>query len=583
MIRFAERGLRVWNSAFRRCLRGNAAEERQHLPPSRLDRLEVQSLPKGRRTMPPPQRRELFCALRAVDGSRLACLAEVLGRRRSRGDHARRGGWCFQGAGRSARRESKQNVLMNHVRFLFGAALAVILGWSALAAERTLYTCGMHPQVIRNAPGDCPICGMALTPVHGGAAAAGALQITIDPVTIQRMNLKTALVTTGPVRREVRAVGAVDFDESTRRDITTKYEGWLEKLAVNTTWTRVNAGDPLFEIYSPDLYNAQVNFLVARRSEGDASGLLTRAARDRMKLFDLSDAFIDELAQRGEAQRTITFRAPSAGIVIEKMAVQGQMMRPGEVIFRLADLSTVWVLAQIYESDLPLARAGQSAEVRVTFGPEHVFVGEVSLVTPQVAAATRTAVARMVVPNPDGFLRPGMFVDVRLSAHVADAAVLVPDTAVLRTGERNTVFLALDGGRFEPREVTLGARTPDDHYEVRAGLAAGERVVVSGQFMLDSESRHREGIQKMLRAEAGGAESAAAPTPAAESSGAETSVTLPAGVTVYTCPMEEHAHVVSDQPGKCHLCNMDLVPASTVDHRKKSEATWLREHGGHAH
>jgi multidrug efflux pump subunit AcrA (membrane-fusion protein) len=422
----------------------------------------------------------------------------------------------------------------------------------ATAVRPQLYTCGMHPQIIREAPGNCPICGMKLQPVRANVARAAAAatdptaattgarkikyyrstmipgqvsdhpgkdtmgmdmvpvyegddsatdNIQIDAATIQRMNLKTALVERGPVRREIRTVGTVAYDEAGLRDITIKYEGWIEKLHANTTWARVRAGDPLFEIYSPDLYNAELNYLIATRSEGAAGGPLTRAARERLRLFDLPDDFVAELARSGEAPRTYLFRAPADGVVIEKMAVTGQMMKAGEIIYRLADLSTVWVLAQIYEKDLAFAQDGQPATVRTSYGAQRSYEGRVQLLLPQVEDLTRTATARIVLPNPDGALRPGMFVDVRFAAQLADSAVLVPDMAVLRSGEHNTVFIARDDGSFEPREVQLGVRSEGGFYEVLAGLKAGERVVISGQFMLDSESQLREAIQKMLKPE----------------------------------------------------------------------------------
>jgi RND family efflux transporter MFP subunit len=185
--------------------------------------------------------------------------------------------------------------------------------------------------------------------------------------------------------------------------------------------------------------------------------------------------------------------------VIEKVAVEGQMMKAAERIYRLADLKTVWVNAQVYEKDLPYIHEGQSVIVRLTYGPERTFAGTVQVLWPQVEDLTRTATARIVLPNPDGLLRPGMFVDVRFAAQLTDSAVLVPDLAVLRSGERNTVFVARDDGSFEPREVNLGERSEGGFYQVLSGLRPGERVVTSGQFMLDSESQLREAIQKMLK------------------------------------------------------------------------------------
>ena len=465
--------------------------------------------------------------------------------------------------------------MKSSLRFLLACSIGLVAA-SGLLAAKQLYTCGMHPQIIREEPGDCPICGMRLQPVRANtaatspgtaartAAASGERKINyykstmtpgeiratpgkdsmgmdmvpvyegedssaqnnihIDAVTIQRMNLRTALVERGPVRREFRTVGIVAYNEQGLRDITTKYDGWLEKLDVNATWTAVKAGDPLFEIYSPDLYNAQLNYLVALRSEGAAGGPLTRASLERLRLFDVSADVVTRLAQAGEARRTYLYRAPAAGVVIEKMAMQGQMMKAGERIYRLADLSTVWVNAQIYEKDLPYIHDGQATSVHLTYGQDRTIDGTIQLILPQVEDLTRTATARIVLRNPDGFLKPGMFVDVRFSAQLADDAVLVPDMAVLRSGEHNTVFVAREGGSFEPRDVKLGARSEGGVYQVLSGLRAGERVVTSGQFMLDSESQLREAIEKMLQpvaAEAAPAEQEirAPPVPAQPATG----------------------------------------------------------------
>ena len=381
---------------------------------------------------------------------------------------------------------------------------AGLLAISAAAAEQ-LYTCGMHPQVIKTEPGNCPICGMALTPIRENAGGAGSPVLHVDTATIQRMNLKTDVVTRGPVTREIRAVGAVDYDERGLRDVTTKYEGWIERLHVDATWTSVKAGDPLFDIYSPDLYNAQLNYLVALRTEGGTDGPLGRAALARLRLFDIPDTFIEEIARAGEASRTFTYPAPVDGVVIEKMAVAGRMMKAGEQIYRIADLSHVWVHAQIYESDLEFVREGQAASVRTSFGRAAEHEARISLLIPRVEEQTRSATARIVMKNPDGTLRPGMFVDVRIPSTIAGSVVLVPDIAVLRSGERNTVFLANPDGTFAAREVRLGSRSREGYYQVVDGLAEGDRIVTSGQFMLDSESQLREAIQKMVRAATGNA------------------------------------------------------------------------------
>lgn len=394
----------------------------------------------------------------------------------------------------------------------------------------------MHPQVLRKTGGSCPLCNMTLEPVRANSPTAGEVATTpmepmpskavaaettapdhanhastrttlhADARTIQKMNLKTAVVELGPVRREIRAVGVVAYDEEKLRDITTKYDGWIEKLHVNTTWATVKAGDPLFDIYSPDLYKAQMSYLMALRSEGANAGAASKASLNRLQLYDLSADSLAALVKEGEAHPSFTYRAPVSGTVIEKMAIVGQMIKSGERIYRIADLSSVWVLAQIYENDLPLVQPGQDALVKLTYGPERTLPAQIALLLPHIDERTRTATARLAVSNLQGTLRPGMFVDVHFTSQIAASAVLVPDLAVLRSGQTNTVFVALDGGAFEPREVQLGERSQGNFYQVLSGLSAGERVVTSGQFLLDSESQLREAIQKML--------SSSSPTPA---------------------------------------------------------------------
>jgi hypothetical protein len=240
-------------------------------------------------------------------------------------------------------------------------------------------------------------------------------------------------------------------------------------------------------------------------------------------------------------------------------------------LYRLADLSIVWVQSQIYEQDLGLLKLGQEAEVSLSYLPDRKFRGRVTYIYPTVDEKTRTARVRMEFHNPGLFLKPGMFATVELNAEIEPSALLVPDSAVLRSGEKNTVFVALDNGRFEPREVTLGPRAENNTYEVLSGLKEGERVVTSGQFMLDSESQLREAIQKMLNPNA-------SPTPAQDHAAHQPPPKKPvtglveAAPTAYVCPMPEHATIKYNHPGKCPICGMTLIPASS-DNADDASAT----------
>ena len=488
----------------------------------------------------------------------------------------------------------------------------------AQAAEEQLYTCGMHPQVIQNKPGNCPICGMDLKPVRRQTTERGASErasverrlklykstmnpgetspvpakdsmgmdmvpvyetegggesqlISIDPVTVQDMNIHTATVTRGPLRRLIRTVGVIDYNEPGLADVTTKFKGWAEKLYVDTTGQQVHRGEPLFEIYSPELYSAQREYVLAlegTNAPGDSA--LKASARTKLKFFDITDEQIAELERTREPRKTLRVVAPQDGFVTEKLVVEGQMVDAGMKLYRLADLGLVWVQAQVYEQDLDYVKLGQEATVTLSYLPDREFRGRVTYLYPNVDEKTRTARVRMEFHNPGYFLKPGMFATVQVLSELAPSVLLVPDMAVLRSGEKYTVFLALEGGKFEPRTVTLGPQAENDTYQVLSGLSEGDRIVTSGQFLLDSESQLREAIQKMsgpkgtAAAASGGHEGhgtmgAPATTPLPPATGP---VATQTNLVKYICPMPEHVSIQYDHPGKCSICGMTLVPVS---------------------
>jgi multidrug efflux pump subunit AcrA (membrane-fusion protein) len=483
-------------------------------------------------------------------------------------------------------------------------AIGLSCSKSTSPAEKMLYTCSMHPQVIQDQPGDCPICGMKLVPMRKDTASAGkdgresgrkvkyykstmllgeisqtprkdsmgmdmvpvyegeeeAQAISVDPATVQKMGVRTAEVTKGPLRRDIRTVGTIDYNETALADVTTKFRGWIEKLYVDSTGKQVHKSEPLFDIYSPDLYSAQSEYVLALNQGG--TGGLKASALQKLKLFDVSEDQIAQLEKTRQPQRTLRVDAPIDGIVVEKNAVQGQMVEAGMKLYRLADLGIVWVQSQIYEQDLSLLKLGQEAEVSLSYLPDRKFRGRITYIYPTVDEKTRTARVRMEFHNPGLFLKPGMFATVELHAELEPDALLIPDTAVLRSGDKNTVFVALENGKFEPRLVTLGPRGDNDQYQILSGLKEGERVVTSGQFLLDSESQLREAIQKMLNPNV-----ASSPPPRrAELSAAASasSSQMPAArqtPSSYVCPMPEHSTIKYDHPGKCPICSMTLIPA----------------------
>lgn len=474
------------------------------------------------------------------------------------------------------------NVLAKPKRFLLlwlaGTTIvlsALVVGCSreqSASQTKQLYTCGMHPQVVQDHPGNCPICGMKLIPLRrqpgaqpGDTNATAATGIVLDRGTIQNMDLRTAEVVTGAVQRAVRTVGIIDYDETAMTEVSTKFRGWIEKLYVDSTGKQMHRGEPLFEIYSPELYLAQTEYLLSlassTNSQGAAAEFRNNAAITKLKYWDISEDQIAELKKTRQPKKTLRVNAPRDGIVVEKMVFEGQMVEAGARLYRLADLATVWIQAQVYEQDLPFIKLGQEALVSLASQPDPRFRGRVTYVYPMVDEKTRTAKVRMEFHNPGYFLKPGMYATVEMSSELSPSAVLVPDMAVLRSGEKNTVFVALPGGRFEARTVVLGPRASHDHYQVMSGLQAGERVVTSGQFMLDSESQLQEAVQKMSGAPIEQMPATNEPVGMVVAEGTNRTA-LAMTNAIYICPMPEHVALQYEHPGKCPLCGMTLVPVT---------------------
>ncbi|MBI5899851.1 MAG: efflux RND transporter periplasmic adaptor subunit [Rhodocyclales bacterium] len=340
--------------------------------------------------------------------------------------------------------------------------------------------------------------GMDYIPVYEGedeGVAPGEVKIGTEKV--QKLGVRTEAATRRELVRQVTAAGRVEVDERRLHNVAPKFEGWVERLHVDATGQPVSRGQPLFEVYSPELVSAQREYVVAAKGLAalkDAgtemqAGMrqLAEASLSRLSNWDISEEQIKALAGGGEARRTLSFRAPAGGVVMEKKAVAGMRFMPGEMLYQIADLSSVWVVADVFEQDIGLARVGAGATVRINAYPDKEFRGRVSYVYPTLKAETRTVPVRVELANPGMLLKPGMFAQVALAVGARADVLAVPLSAVIDSGTRRIVLVQTAPGRFAPREVKLGARS-DAYVEVMEGVVAGDMVVVAANFLIDAES-----------------------------------------------------------------------------------------------
>jgi len=393
----------------------------------------------------------------------------------------------------------------------------------------TTYRCPMHPSVAEDHPAGCPICGMKLVeaehrsdgpPVPDDEVAAsvvsGLAAIEIDPARQQLIGLQTTDVMRGEVGGAWRTVGRVAIDETRVRHINLKVSGFVERIYVDFVGKKVRRGDPLFSLYSPELLTAQEKYLgalksIATRSRpGEAvtadGDIVVAAARRKLELWDVPAAEIARIARTGEPSKTLTFCSPFAGVVIRKDVVEGMQLDAGAMPYEIVDLSSLWVLADVYESELRFVREGMTATLKLNAFPDREFKGRVVFLDPLLDARTRTVKARLTFANPDGELRPEMFGEVVLHG-TPHRGLRIPSDAIIDSGIDKLVFVAVRDGRFEPRKIAIG-QSDGAHTEVVSGLAHGERVVSRANFLVDSESRLRASLAEMSGATPGAPERA---------------------------------------------------------------------------
>lgn len=370
------------------------------------------------------------------------------------------------------------------------------------------YTCSMHPFIIKDRPGTCPICGMALikkiNPTAQGPAAAsvpqGAADVAVSPNQRVMANVATVAAARLSLSKEIVATGIVQFDQSRQAKVTAWVAGRIDRLFVDTVGASVSKGKPVAELYSPDLVAAQQEYLLALKSREQfkkssiqaisqgGEGLVS-SARQRLRLLGVKDEQIAHLEKAGEPNIRLSIYTPLSGIVIEKMVQQGQYVNLGEALFSIADLSQVWVEAEVYENEFPLVKLGQKVEITSQSYPGKVFSGRVSFIYPFLDPKTRTVKVRVELQNPGLRLKPDMFVKVQIKIPLGSVLAL-PASAVIDTGKRQVVWVEREPGRFEPRDVQVGARV-DDQVQILKGVAAGEKVAATGGYLIDSESQLR--------------------------------------------------------------------------------------------
>ena len=386
---------------------------------------------------------------------------------------------------------------------------------AAAAAAKGKYWCPMHPEVTSDDPeARCEKCGgMKLVPRDPAAAAAapapaatlavpGLVPVDISPERVQLMGMRTAPVTRERLSPKLRTIGFVSANEATLAIITARFTGWVEELKVGQSGQPVQKGQVLVNVYSPELTTAQQVYVNALRwvrdpaggtAGGAATGNLDQDARKRLELLGMAPQDISDLAKAGRPFTSTPIRTPVSGYVARRGALPGLYFTPGTELFQIADLSSVWVIADIYEYDMSRVKVGQKASLTLGAYPGERFAGRVQFIYPAVNPESRTLQARMEFRNPGLKLRPGMYGDVVIDLDAAHGLV-VPTEAIVDTGELQYVFLAKAGGRFEPRRVQLGART-EERTQVLEGLAEGETVVTSANFLVDSESRLRAAVE----------------------------------------------------------------------------------------
>ena len=363
------------------------------------------------------------------------------------------------------------------------------------------YVCPMHPQIVRDEPGNCPICGMNLVPQEVGAGGGDMPEVSVGRHTAQALGVRTARVERDTLWKYIETVGYVSYDEDRVVHVHPRSNGWIEKIYVQAEGERVKRGQPLVEIYSPEIVAAQEEFLITLRANaatltGKSRDSLIASAYRRLELLEIPPAVIERLRRTGEIQRTVPVLAPRDGVVTLLGVRDGMYVQPTLEMYTLADLSKVWVQVDVFEHQLDWVARGRPAEIKVAAVPGRTWEGEVDYIYPVLDPKTRTLRVRLRFDNADGQLKPNMFADVVIYGGPKRDVVAIPREAVIPGADGARVVKVLGDGRFQPVPVTLGMQS-GERVEVLSGLEAGEEIVASGQFLIDSESNLQASLRRL--------------------------------------------------------------------------------------
>ncbi len=386
---------------------------------------------------------------------------------------------------------------------------------AAANGKKIIYHCPMHPQYLSDKLGTCPICGMTLVPVDENAALSGLREPTggeagavkIDPTVVQNIGVTTELVTVRDLTKKIRVSATIEPDETAISNVNTKVMGWVESLYIDYTGQRVKRGQPLLTIYSPDLVSTEQEYLQALRylhrlpggaSEAGQGALeLVESSKRRLQNWDIPEEEIDAIAKSDTVGKSMTIYSPVSGVVLEKSVTAGQNVMPGVELYRIADISTVWAMANVYQEDVPFIKPGLGAKIEVSSVTGKIFSSKVEFISPILDTTTKTATVRVGIRNTaDDLLKPGMFATVIISSPCALRALSVSRQAILHTGKRDVVIIALGQGRFKPQEVRLGV-SAEGYTQILSGLEEGQIIVTSSQFLIDAESNLKEAVGEM--------------------------------------------------------------------------------------